>query len=566
MEKLRKEFLKAYVDIFSFTEIKNLMPDLNYSWYCHNDLEVHLQDLGFDAEVPWDLGGNKPIDVAIIRHLETLAKDRNWVNYNPNRVLKRCNHEVYTMNDGKMAWLKKMATEISAITGLCVKHMTLYDHLPPWLKKFSQITGACKLCLEFEKLLLFIRRAIGAQNFENLNLDPAGPISEFPTLEKIRSLLIPVSRWTDLGDGRRRRHSVNQRISNRLVEKIMSIFKKLQILNEHVKLKTKVYNFWKNLLANFPDDLLVILVDYKNPFDLGRSANQTGDQEWNYQSGPIFGLVLIYKEDGILKRLYIPMVINRTGAHTGYQSTVYTEHILKMPEVLRIARLKKKLFVGMDGGSHFVCKYYLFFVLFTLHNLFPWIELIRFLPFAKYHGKSDVDRLFAIITCWYWSYIKRGHFLGTVEDLVDAFKHGAALSKKKYAELGLSKLEYLIPEVIDFTEDHAPIKFFLIENIKSTYAVSIFYQPNGDFIVYNNGMPELSPRSGPILCNRFDDDTCFGSENYKRDRDGNFISKMGSSDVKPSPDTSDLQEKDWNWLKRSTAKTLSLINKESFTI
>jgi len=73
-----------------------------------------------------------------------------------------------------------------------------------------------------------------------------------------------------------------------------------------------------------------------------------GDSEFKYQSGPVFGLVLIYKENGIVTRKYVPMVVKKVGAHTGYQSCVYTKFILQIEETLAIARGKKKIYVTFD--------------------------------------------------------------------------------------------------------------------------------------------------------------------------------------------------------------------------
>jgi len=42
------------------------------------------------------------------------------------------------------------------------------------------------------------------------------------------------------------------------------------------------------------------------------------------------------------------MVVKKVGAHTGYQSCVYTKFILQIEETLAIARGKKKIYVTFD--------------------------------------------------------------------------------------------------------------------------------------------------------------------------------------------------------------------------
>ena len=96
----------------------------------------------------------------------------------------------------------------------------------------------------------------------------------------------------------------------------------------------------------------------------------------------------------------------------------------------------------MDGGSHFINEEYLGFTILRLKQIYSWLTEIRYMPFAKYHSKSDVDRLFGIITCWYWAYITM-QFLGSAPDLRDAFIRGAELSKKKYEDMGVDKYRIL---------------------------------------------------------------------------------------------------------------------------
>lgn len=210
-----------------------------------------------------------------------------------------------------------------------------------------------------------------------------------------------------------RKIKFQKRLAAGTITKILKGFSSMHNLNEHIKLKTIVYHYYSDLYANMDEDSLIILVDYKNPFDLGVGTDQTGDAEFGYQSGPVFGLVLIYKVNGVVTRKYVLMVVKKVGAHTGYKSCTYTKHILQFDEVMRIARGRKKVYVGSDGASHFFCEEFTYFVLRTIKEIWSWVEQIRFVPFAKYHGKSDVDRLFSIITCWYWANI-REEFLGTV--------------------------------------------------------------------------------------------------------------------------------------------------------
>lgn len=92
------------------------------------------------------------------------------------------------MNKSKMTWINAMCEEVTAVTGKVLKPGTLYDHLPPYIKKWVQRTGCCKWCLNFERKMMLIRNRLRKENFETMGYDPTKAFDKVPTVAELRAL------------------------------------------------------------------------------------------------------------------------------------------------------------------------------------------------------------------------------------------------------------------------------------------------------------------------------------------------------------------------------------------
>lgn len=161
----------------------------------------------------------------------------------------------------------------------------------------------------------------------------------------------------------------------------------------------------------------MLTIDFKENITLGSGPRELGQSWYQRERRTIFGMALLKREsDGSISKWHWNIVTDclthdaifvKTALSSLFASDLWTSFNIQ------------KLAIWCDNAPHFRNKILLAYLLdLVKQNDFQEVYLCFFEP---YHGKSEVDSMFGILTSWISNW-KANRYLNTTADVLECFK------------------------------------------------------------------------------------------------------------------------------------------------
>ena len=265
-----------------------------------------------------------------------------------------------------------------------------------------------------------------------------------------------------------------------LRSKVESALKDLVSLERHFRLAKAYRNRNRAIAKNFEvlgSDWTRITHDAKNPLVIGLGGidgGMTGDQKRHLGISTCVGTMLEYgnPEGGAECKKAFVINLSKNVDKNSYATLQHLWHSIQqspIKEILSDTR-RTKLEVTFDNAPNYISKYFLYGCTKGIHQLYPHLKIIRYVPLCPLHGKSDLDRRFSSLTSWISTY-QHSKRIESIPKMRQVLEDGHAGSNLQRRELG----EPLIPmsfNILELTPRPEFIPYVSVSNIKSILCVT----------------------------------------------------------------------------------------------
>ena len=247
--------------------------------------------------------------------------------------------------------------------------------------------------------------------------------------------------------------------------------------------------------------------DSKNPLVIGKGGpgEMTEEQKRNLGICSCVGTIFEYSiSRGEVEKLFVANLSLNTDK-TAYATLQHLYNSLSQSPMKEIIENQKftKLEVTHDNAPCYISKEFLYGVTKGLFRKYPHLRILRWVPLAPCHGKTDLDRRFSNFTTWINSF-ELNKRIGSIEQMKIVLTDGITGSNIRRQERG----EMPIPTSVNLFKLATPpatADYLEIDDIKSMHCVTYvsdvddhldashsgFYNSVFPWIHWKNGKPLL---------------------------------------------------------------------------
>lgn len=232
----------------------------------------------------------------------------------------------------------------------------------------------------------------------------------------------------------------------------------------HQKIKDQRANDFAKQLDNLEEGKAVLVMDFKANITLGRGAEEDSHVFFNAPQRTVFGVAAYFRKDGKLYKVWFP-IVSQSLMHDSYTVRMMLKPVLSHA-VFRYFKVKSLSFWMDNAPSHFR----------NLETMATFEEIkaagqeVEVNFFAEYHGKSECDRQFGLMSRLYSEHAEKqrtadvtttAEYLTMYKDAIRAYggnvipEVGSNLDElhpMDSKKLNLVALEYVVPGTAEFLQ------------------------------------------------------------------------------------------------------------------
>jgi hypothetical protein len=235
------------------------------------------------------------------------------------------------------------------------------------------------------------------------------------------------------------------------------INEKKNIVIRHKLANQKIKEEYQYQVNNLNIGEAVLIMDFKENINLGSGPRELGQSWYERERRTIFGMALHKRNpDGVISKIHLNLVSDCLAHDAifvkGALSHLFASGLWKSFKI-------HSLSIWSDNAPHFKNKILPAYLADLCNKkVFRQVNLCYF---EAYHGKSEVDSMFGIMTNWITQWTKTG-YLNTTEDLLNCF-----VENNKFLATGSQNIFYSLsfPQILWTESTHFAIKNIKVKNI-----------------------------------------------------------------------------------------------------